>query len=47
MLVLRKEIDIITEETYNEDIKHDKEDVKAVKERFYNRVKKERIKIYG
>lgn len=47
MIAFRKEIDIITEETYTEDIKYDKEDKRILKERFYNKVKEEMVKIYG
>lgn len=47
MQVLQKEIDLITEETYTEDIKFDDEDIKILKERFYKKVKKERKLIYA
>lgn len=47
MMIFKKEIDIITEETYTEDIQYDDEDEKALKMRFYNKIKKEMVKIYG
>lgn len=47
MEVLQKEIDLITDETYTEDIKFDDEDIKMLKERFYSKVKKERKLIYA
>lgn len=47
MIAFRKEIDIITEGAYTEDIKYDKEDKRILKERFYNKVKEEMVKIYG
>ncbi len=47
MQALQKEIDLITEETYTEDIKFDDEEIKKLKERFYAKVKNERKLIYA
>ena len=43
---LRKQVDIVTEETYT-DIKYDKECLKQAKMLFYNRILNDRVKIYG
>lgn len=44
--ILKKQIDIVIEETYTEDIKYDSETIKLAKNIFYNEVKKERLNIY-
>lgn len=43
---LKKQIDIVIEETYTKDIKYDSETIKLAKNIFYNEVKKERLNIY-
>ncbi len=43
---LKKQIDIVIEETYTEDIKYDSETIKFAKNIFYNEIKKERLNIY-
>ncbi len=43
---LKKQIDIVIEETYTDDIKYDSETIKLAKNIFYNEVKKERLNIY-
>lgn len=42
-----KKVDIITQETYTDDIKYDDDEIKKVKERFYKQIQKEMVKIYG
>lgn len=44
---LKKPVDIITEETYTDDIKHDNASKKQAKKIFYNEVLNDRVKIYG
>ena len=44
--ILKKQIDIVIEETYTEDINYDSETIKLAKSIFYNEVKKERLNIY-
>lgn len=44
--ILKKQIDIVIEETYTKDIKYDSETIKLAKNIFYNEVKKERLNIY-
>ena len=44
--ILQKQIDIVVEETYTEDIEYDSETIKLAKNIFYNEVKKERLNIY-
>lgn len=44
--ILKKQIDIVIEETYTKDIKYDSETIKIAKNIFYNEVKKERLNIY-
>ncbi len=44
--ILKKQIDIVIEETYTDDIKYDSETIKLAKSIFYNKVKKERLNIY-
>ena len=43
---LQKQIDIVVEETYTDDIQYDSETIKLAKNIFYNEVKKERLNIY-
>lgn len=45
--VLHKELDLVTEETYTEQIKYDNEYGRKAKEIFYNQVKKDRRLIYS
>lgn len=42
-----KQIDIITQETYTDDIKYDDDEIKKLKQRFYKNIQKEMVKIYG
>lgn len=42
-----KQIDIITQETYTEDVKYDDDEIKKIKQRFYREIQKEMVKIYG
>lgn len=44
--ILKKQIDIVIEETYTKDIKYDSDTIKLAKNIFYNEVKKERLNIY-
>ncbi len=44
--ILKKQIDIVIEETYTDDIQYDSETIKLAKNMFYNEVKKERLNIY-
>ncbi len=44
--ILKKQIDIVIEETYTDDIKYDSETIRLAKNIFYNEVKKERLNIY-
>ena len=44
---LKKSVDIVTEETYTEDIKYDNIAKKKAKKIFYNEVLNDRVKIYG
>lgn len=44
--ILQKQIDIVIEETYTDDINYDSETIKLAKNIFYNEVKKERLNIY-
>ncbi len=44
--ILKKQIDIVVEETYTDDINYDSETIKLAKNIFYNEVKKERLNIY-
>ncbi len=44
--ILKKQINIVIEETYTKDIKYDSETIKLAKNIFYNEVKKERLNIY-
>ncbi len=44
--ILKKQIDIVIEETYTDDIKYDSETIKLAKNIFYDEVKKERLNIY-
>ena len=44
---LKKSVDIVTEETYTEDIKYDNVAKKQSKKIFYNEVLNDRVKIYG
>lgn len=44
--ILKKQIDIVIEETYTDDIQYDSETIKLAKNIFYNEVKKERLNIY-
>lgn len=48
-LILQKKIDIVTEETYTRDIKYLKKDssLYQAKKMFFDKVEKERKKIYG
>ena len=43
---LRKQVDIVTEETYT-NVKYDKECLKQAKMLFYNNILNDRVKIYG
>ena len=47
MSKLGKEVDIITQDTYTEDIQYDDEEIRNVKEKFYAQIRKEMVKIYG
>ena len=44
--ILKKQIDIVIEETYTDDIQYDSETIKLAKNIFYDEVKKERLNIY-
>ena len=44
--ILKKQIDIVIEETYTKDTKYDSDTIKLAKNIFYNEVKKERLNIY-
>ncbi len=44
--ILKKQVDIVVEETYTDDIQYDSETIKLAKSIFYNEVKKERLNIY-
>ena len=44
--ILKKQIDIVVEETYTDDIQYDSDEIKLAKNIFYNEVKKERLNIY-
>ncbi len=44
--ILKKQVDIVIEETYTDDIQYDSESIKLAKNIFYNEVKKERLDIY-
>ena len=44
--ILKKQVDIVIEETYTDDIQYDSETIKLAKNIFYNEVKKERLNIY-
>ena len=44
--ILKKQIDIVIEETYTDDIQYDSETIKLAKNIFYNEVKNERLNIY-
>ena len=44
--ILKKQIDIVIEETYTKDTKYDSDTIKLAKNIFYNKVKKERLNIY-
>jgi len=43
---LKKEVDIILEETYTEEIKYDTKEKQYAKNRFYNEIRKDMILIY-
>ena len=43
---LKKQIDIVIEETYTKDVNYDSETIKLAKKIFYNEIKKERLSIY-
>ena len=44
--ILKKQIDIVIEETYTKDINYDSETIKLAKSLFYEKVKEERLNIY-
>ena len=44
--ILKKQIDIVIEETYTEDINYDSDTMKLAKNIFYDKVKEERLNIY-
>ena len=44
--ILNKQVDIVIEETYTDDIQYDSETIRLAKDIFYNEVKKERLNIY-
>ena len=44
--ILKKQVDIVIEETYTDDIQYDSENIKLAKNIFYDEVKKERLNIY-
>ena len=47
MKALGKEVDVIIEGTYTDEIQYDGENIKQAKEIFYNNIKNDVVKIFG